>query len=70
MNLSTTQLGCKGQSEANDCVCCVVLYCVLCNAVFLIDRHALSPSCRLLENSAILDQYEQASMKYENVDRR
>ncbi|XP_073686898.1 neuropilin and tolloid-like protein 1 isoform X2 [Garra rufa] len=25
---------------------------------------------RLLENSAILDQYERASMKYENVDRR
>lgn len=31
---------------------------------------ALSPSCRLLENSAILDQYERASHTYEREERR
>lgn len=44
------------------CLCCVSAHAVHCVALF--------PSCRLLENSAILDQYERASVKYENMERR
>ena len=47
---------------------CLCLFCVrplMSNIIF-----ALFPSCRLLENSAILDQYERASMKYENMERK
>lgn len=43
---------------------------LLCMSAYVLRYVALSPSCRLLENSAILDQYERASLKYEKSERR
>ena len=40
----------------------------VCVFAYVLRYVALFPSCRLLENSAILDQYERASMKYENTE--
>ena len=59
------------QRANHHAVCCDNVLCLFCvrplmsNIIF-----ALFPSCRLLENSAILDQYERASMKYENMERK
>ncbi len=53
-------------SVKNVLSCCV---CV-CMSAYVVHYVALSPSCRLLENSAILDQYERASLTYEKAERR
>lgn len=54
--------------------CAVLIYiCVfvcVCVSAYVLHYVALSPSCRLLENSAILDQYERASLTYEKTERR
>lgn len=42
----------------------------VCVSAYVLHYVALSPSCRLLENSAILDQYERASLTYEKTERR
>lgn len=42
---------------------------VVCASAYVLRYVALSPSCRLLENSAILDQYERASLTYEKAAR-
>lgn len=47
-----------------------VLSCCVCVSAYVLHYVALSPSCRLLENSAILDQYERASLTYEKAERR
>lgn len=51
-------------------MCCHFVCVCLCVSAYVLHYVALFPSCRLLENSAILDQYERASMKYENAERR
>lgn len=52
-------------------VTCAVLLCVFVGvSAHVLHYVALSPSCRLLENSAILDQYERASLTYEKAERR
>ena len=45
---------------------CALLLCV-CVSAYVLHYAALSPSCRLLENSAIMDQYDQASLTYERA---
>lgn len=48
---------------------CAALSCV-CRSIYILRCVALSPPCRLLENSAILDQYERASLTCERAERR
>lgn len=44
--------------------------CVYACMYYVLHHVALSVSCRLLENSTILDQYERASLTYEKEERR